>query len=152
VRRESFGLHFQQWDNTTKRSKHVNEFTIALLISIPHISKISSHLTSRLRDCRTSGSVFLSSNATGSCRLSTTSAVYSWTGIDIGCHCSVNINFNFGIRGFIHAGKCYGCGSCCAGIAKDLPPVMLVGSFYDEATAMQWCMQQRWMIPSAFNL
>ncbi len=34
----------------------------------------------------------------------------------------------------------------------DLPPVMIVGSLYDEATSGQWSVQQRWMIPSAFNV
>ncbi|VUC33462.1 unnamed protein product [Clonostachys rosea] len=36
--------------------------------------------------------------------------------------------------------------------APDLPPIMVVGSFHDEATAMQWSVQQRFQIPNAFNV
>lgn len=35
---------------------------------------------------------------------------------------------------------------------KELPPIMLVNAFFDEATPSTWAVQQRWMIPSAFNI
>lgn len=35
---------------------------------------------------------------------------------------------------------------------SDLPPIMVVGSFHDEATAMSWSVQQRWQIPNSFNI